>query len=145
MSKTKDNLLFVSMIVLGQLMPHFSVEYRNHFTDFHATVVDMAGGIQIGATEQLLIMYGLQLFFSVQATTNEFVDQPIDFKSRFGFELPFPITGTQLLAVGASFVPAVQYNSANLYIGFTASKDKLYAAFCALPFFQLYLCLILAS
>lgn len=85
------------------------------------------------------------MYFALKATTNEYVDQPVDFKGRFGFDLPFPITGTDILAVGASFVPAVQYNLTNLYIGFTASKDKFYAIMTALPFFQLYLCLILAS
>lgn len=99
----------------------------------------------MGATEQLLIMYGLQLFFAIYPMTNEYVDQPIDFKGRFGFDLPFSITGTHLLAVGASFVPAIQYNGANMWIGFNASKDKLYAILCALPFFQLYVCLFLAS
>jgi len=57
--KTKGDFFSVSLIVLGQLAPHFTVEYRNHFTDFHATVVDCAGGVQVGATEALLIMYGL--------------------------------------------------------------------------------------
>jgi hypothetical protein len=46
------------MIVNGQLLPHFSIEYRKHFTHFHATVVKTAGGIQIGATEACVIMYG---------------------------------------------------------------------------------------
>jgi len=32
-----------------------------------------------------------------------------------------------------------------MYVGLTSSKDKLYALFCALPFFQLYLCLYLAT
>jgi hypothetical protein len=94
-------------------MPHYSVEYRKHFSHFHATVVDMAGGFQIGQTEQLLIMYGLQMYFALKSTTNEYVDQPIDFKGRFGFDLPFSITGTDILATGASFTPAVQYNLTN--------------------------------
>jgi phosphatidylglycerophosphate synthase len=48
-----------SMIALGNLLPHYTIEHRKHFTEFHATVTDTAGGIQIGATEQLLIMYSL--------------------------------------------------------------------------------------
>lgn len=85
------------------------------------------------------------MMFALHATTNEYVDQPIDFKGRFGFDLPFKITGTDILGAGVSFVPAVQYNGLNFYQGFTQSKDKLYAAICTLPFFQLYLCMILAS
>jgi hypothetical protein len=47
------------MIVNGQLLPHYVIEYRKHFTGFHATVVEGSGGMQIGATESLLIMYGI--------------------------------------------------------------------------------------
>jgi hypothetical protein len=47
------------MIMNGQLLPHYVIEYRKHFTGFHATVVEGAGGTQIGATESLLIMYGI--------------------------------------------------------------------------------------
>ena len=39
------------LMILGQLIPHYAVEYRKHFTNFHAIVVDTAGGIQIGQTE----------------------------------------------------------------------------------------------
>lgn len=99
----------------------------------------------MGQTEQLIIMYGLQMYFALKDTTNETVDQPIDFKGRFGFDLPFPITGTDILATAASFTPAVQYNLTNLYIGYNASKDKVYAVMTALPFFLLYVCLILAA
>lgn len=58
MLKTGADIWPIAMLVMGQLMPHFTIEYRNHFTDFHATVIDMVGGFQIGATEQLLLMYG---------------------------------------------------------------------------------------
>lgn len=51
MIKTRGNLLYICFVLLGQLLPHFTIEYRNHFTNFHATVIDMAGGIQMGATE----------------------------------------------------------------------------------------------
>lgn len=33
------------LLISGQLLPHYTVEYRKHFTDFHATVVETAGGI----------------------------------------------------------------------------------------------------
>lgn len=99
----------------------------------------------MGVTEQLLIMYGMMIMFAIMPSTNEYVDQPIDFKGRLGFDLPIEITGTHIIAIGLSFVPAIQYNSTNLYKGFMASKDKAYAAMAALPFFQLYLCLVLAS
>jgi hypothetical protein len=39
------------MVVNGQVLPHYTIEYRKHFTNFHATVVEAAGGIQVGVTE----------------------------------------------------------------------------------------------
>lgn len=90
-------------------------------------------------------MYILQIAFALHPTTNEFANEPIDFKSRLGFDLPFEISMTFILSAGASFVPAVQYNGANLYLGFTNSKNKAYALLCALPFFQLYVCVFLAA
>lgn len=59
------------MVVNGQLLPHFSIEFRKHFTNFHATVVETAGGIQIGATETCMIMYGGQWIFALFSNTNE--------------------------------------------------------------------------
>lgn len=59
MSRAGDNFWPIAMVVNGQLLPHFTIEYRKHFTQFHATVVDVGGGLQIGATECCLIMYGL--------------------------------------------------------------------------------------
>jgi len=54
-----NDVFGIMMILNGQLLPHFSIEYRKHFTQFHATVVETAGGIQIGATECCMIMYGI--------------------------------------------------------------------------------------
>ena len=90
-------------------------------------------------------MYGLQIIFATWKDTNSCVDEDIDFKSRLGFDLPFSLNGTQLIAGGASFYLAVQYNLSNIYHGLAGSKDKVYAIMCLLPWFQLYICLYLAS
>jgi len=52
-------------VVLGQLSPHFSIEYRKHFTNFHCIVVETAGGIQIGVTEATLIAMAIQFYFAL--------------------------------------------------------------------------------
>ena len=43
--RTHSKFWTIFMIVNGQLLPHFSIEFRKHFTNFHATVVETAGGI----------------------------------------------------------------------------------------------------
>lgn len=76
------------MIMNGQLLPHFSIEYRKHFTNFHATVVETAGGIQIGATEACMIMYGFQFLFAFMPTTNESASKVLNLK-QMGLEYEF--------------------------------------------------------
>jgi len=51
MIKAKGDFWTIFMVAMGQLTPHFTVEYRKHFTEFHATSTETAGGIVIGATE----------------------------------------------------------------------------------------------
>ena len=64
MMRARGKIIPVLMVMNGQLFPHFSIEYRKHFTGFHATVVDMVGGLKIGATECCILMYGYQIFFA---------------------------------------------------------------------------------
>lgn len=47
----------VLMGINGQLLPHYTIEYRKHFTRFHSTVVETSGGlVQIGATEEAMMI-----------------------------------------------------------------------------------------
>ena len=59
MARSGASFPLIFMIINGQLLPHYTIEYRKHFTQFHATVVETVGGIRIGATESCMIMYGL--------------------------------------------------------------------------------------
>ena len=58
MIRSSGRIIPILMIVQGQLIPHYTIEFRKHFTGFHSTVVTTGGGIQIGATECCVIMYG---------------------------------------------------------------------------------------
>jgi len=122
------------MIVNGQLLPHFTVEYRKYFTNFHSTVVETAGGIQIGATESCLIMYCLQFFFAMQSDTNASNADIIDAQKLLGLPFELKFTKGALIAL-STFVLSIQYNVGNFIAGFSAAKNKMHALFCMIPFF----------
>ena len=83
-----NDLFTVLCVCCGQMLPHFSIEYRKHFTNFHATVVETAGGIQIGATEAVMISIMLHLMFACSDDTNEWSTSEIDLKA---YGMPFNI------------------------------------------------------
>ena len=105
------------MIINGQLLPQFTIEYRKYFTNFHATVVEMAGGIQIGATECCLIMYGLQLYFACLPDSNTSASSVIDAGKLLG--LPFELSFTKgEMFCASTFALSLQYNIGNFMKGF---------------------------
>lgn len=122
------------MITMGQLIPHFTIEYRKHFTNFHSTVTETAGGLQIGATECLFIMMFFQFIFCFSPATNVWATDKIDIQGSTGIELPFSLQWNQLICI-STFYLSLQYNCINLYTGLMASKDKVYALMCMFPFF----------
>jgi hypothetical protein len=89
MTRTGGQIIPMLGLIVSQTLPHYSIEYRKHFTKFHATVVEAAGGIKIGATEALLIMYGLQWFFALHPKTNEICSNEIDLRE---YGVPFIFT-----------------------------------------------------
>ena len=134
----------ILMVVCGQLLPHYTAEYRKHFTKFYITAMDMAGGIQIGATEQLLIMYGLQIMFACFPNSNQSASNEFDLQKTFG--LPFALTltlGDQIML--GTLILSLQFNFSNLAIGFDAAEDKTHAFMCMIPGFQIIGMIVLAS
>ena len=116
-------------------MPHYSIEYRKHFTNFHATVVETTSGFELGATEGCVISMIVQMAAALSATTNEHARTPIDFKSRIGFDLPFDVTYQRFISVAFTQL-GIEYDGYNLYKGFREAKNKTHAALCMIPFFQ---------
>lgn len=87
MVRQGDNIWHVLIVMTGQLFPHFVIEYRAFFTRYHPTAEVLFGGIEIGATETCLIMYGLQWMFASFAGTNECAtDVLVNFGKVFGSE-----------------------------------------------------------
>lgn len=70
--KLKGNILPILLITPGCFSPHYSIEYRTHFTKFHAYHVG-----NIGATEQLILVELGHLFAYFCAKTNDAVDEPV--------------------------------------------------------------------
>jgi hypothetical protein len=144
--RTGSNFWPIFMIVNGQLLPHFSIEYRKHFTNFHATVVETAGGIQIGATEACSLMMICQfvwLFFSDTNTNAATLITPAKLGCPHDFG-PLGVTVGTLVTFN-TFVLSIQYNIGNFYEGYTNAKDKAYAIQCILPFFYILSIIFFAS
>lgn len=102
----------------------------------------MVGGIQIGATECCMIMYGLQFGFALIPGTTTITREIIDLEKYCG--IPFSFTVGNAICF-STFVLSIQYNFTNFALGISASKNKLYALICTLPFFQIPGMLYLAS
>ena len=67
MIQTGGDVWRILALVPGVMAAHYSIEYRTHFTGFHATVVGF-----IGATEQLCTVMGVTLwaaYLSAHGTT----------------------------------------------------------------------------
>jgi hypothetical protein len=94
-------------------------------------VVETAGGIQIGATETCMIMYGCQWVFTCLPNTNTSAAITVlDLSKSVGIE----VTIGDLIAF-STFVLSVQYNLGNFYEGVKESSDKFHTISCTLPFF----------
>lgn len=91
-----------------------------------------AGGIQIGATEACLIMYGTQFIFAALPKTNESASLELNFKD-IGIPIDFAFTVGSAIAL-STFVLSLQYNVGNFYMGFINAENKFYALCCILPF-----------
>ena len=129
-----SNLNRILMAINGSILPHYSIEYRKHFTDFHATVVDTAGGFQMGATEGAIIMIASQWVTAFLEDQNKLMIDDVDFTY-------FKAKKGTLLLFFTCYL-SVQYNFGNFYEGFTHAKNRLYSIKCFFPFLMCYLMII---
>ena len=118
------------MVVNGQILPHYTIEYRKHFTNFHAIVVETAGGIQIGVTETSLFSIITLLIFAFLPNQNESASFIVFEQSKWGIDVKIG----DLIAFSTFFL-SVQYNLGNFKEGVAGSKDTGPALACFLPFF----------
>lgn len=101
--------------------PHYTIEYRKHFTDFHVTVVGF-----MGATESLLLMelFHITSYFSPLA--NDLHHLPFEV-------LGYKTTSSQIIMI-FSFVSGIYYNLNNIVAGFIGAKDKTRAVKALIPY-----------
>lgn len=71
--KLKGAIWPILMITPGCYSPHYSIEYRTHFTKFHAYHVG-----NIGATEQLILVELGHLFVYFCGNANDRYQEPFD-------------------------------------------------------------------
>ena len=120
-------LFFVPAI----LSPHYSIEYRKHFTNIHVTVVGI-----FGATEELMIhiiVYLIGYFYG-----GDMIFQEIAFVYQ-GYEVRYSWIITIF-----SLVTGLHYNIENFVYGFLGAKSKLYATMCLLPLIQTYIMIFIS-
>lgn len=131
--QTHGNVWIVLLLTPGILSPHFLVEYRTHFTNFHLTAV--AG---IGATEQICIIMSIEsiaLFYTESSAIYQW-----DMFVLGGYV----VKGYHLILVIA-FSSGFYYNLENLIVGMYRAKDKTYAALCVLPYLQFLVMMFVSS
>jgi hypothetical protein len=130
--QTGPSALLILGLTPGLLAPHFSVEYRTHFTNFHQIVV---GGF--GQTELLCIIMTVisVAFFSPQGC------------DVFTNVVPGTNLTISTIIMFGSFLTGLYFNVENFYVGFSQSKDKTYAVCCMLPYIQflLMMCTMIKS
>lgn len=123
--KTGANLPLILCLTPGLMAPHFSIEYRTHFTNFHQIVV---GGI--GQTETLVIVMCVAGFAMLHPDGNDFFD-----KSTAPFGIADHLSNKQIVCAFAA-ISGVYYNLENFFYGLKQAKDKPYALKCILPYAQ---------
>lgn len=130
--KTGNSLLNIMLMLPATFTPHYTIEYRKHFTNIHVTVVGC-----LGATESLLLMefFHITSFFSPLA--NDLHHIPIEIGG-------FKTTSSELI-MWFSFITGIYYNLNNIYEGYKGAKDKVKAIKCLVPYIQVYFLIYLAS
>lgn len=113
--------------------PHYSIEYRTHFTKFHAYVVGL-----LGATEQLIFIESMHLWPYFYRESNDKYNGFV--KLPGGLEVTF-----RQLIVGFGMLSGLHYNITNLVYGYQGARDKTYAFQCLVPYAQFFAMLFATS
>ena len=105
----------------------------------------MGGGFEIGATECCMIMYGLQWLCAVIPTTNDLMGWELDSQKILGPNAPAFTCYVGDLVAFNTFILSVQYNFGNFKAGFNGCNDKAHAVACMLPYFYVFIIMLLSS
>ena len=120
------------LMLPGTFTPHYTIEYRKHFTDFHVTVVGF-----MGATESLLLMELFHLTSYISPLSNGLHKIPFQL---FGYT-----TDSCQVIMIFSFITGIYYNLNNIFHGFMGAQDKKKAFLCLVPYLQVYLLIWLGT
>lgn len=119
--RTGNSLLHIALMLPPTFTPHYSIEYRKHFTHIHVTVVGF-----MGATESLLLMEAFHLTSFFHPLSSDL------------HKLPFQVMGytttSGQLIMWFSFITGIYYNLNNIYEGFKGAKDKAQAFKVLVPY-----------
>lgn len=126
--KLKGSILPILLISPACFSPHYSIEYRTHFTKFHAYHVG-----NIGATEQLILVELGHLYAYFSVNGNDVINDPFNI-------LGYQVTIGQIIIWGAT-ISGIHYNLHNIAKGLAGAKDKSYALACLIPYVQFLLML----
>lgn len=99
-----SNVWPILLIVQGQLLPHFVIEYRSYFTKYHPTACTLAGGIEIGATETCMIMYFFQFYYCLHSDTNASTHNEVDIGKLLGLQTSLVLTHGHIIALATSIL-----------------------------------------
>jgi len=113
MVKSGAHFWIIFMVIHGQLFPHFTIEFRKHFTGFHYTVVEINGMWRMGATELCIIMYSLEVWYAIVG--NEHCDNEYNPKD-WGLPIDLPFRESDFVAL-LTFIMSIQYNISNFVSG----------------------------
>ncbi|CDW77934.1 UNKNOWN [Stylonychia lemnae] len=118
--RTGHDFWTIVMLMPAVFTPHYSIEYRKHFTKIHVTVVGL-----FGATESMLIMMTgfMGCYFHSEANQVEF--------------LGFQMNVVKIILYG-SFISGLHYNLTNIYFGFNGAPTTERAIQAIYPYVQLY-------
>ena len=115
--RSGSRVLPIIMAMPAQMMPHYTIEYRKYFTRFHSTVVEMAGGINIGQTENFFLYIFFHCLFASFPTTTYHMGDVIDFGKDYGLPIPLRLTKGTIFGLCTSFYLGSQYAVGNFYLG----------------------------
>eukprot|EP00347_Sterkiella_histriomuscorum_P015671 403356136 len=130
--KTGSNWFLIFLVMPPIFTPHYSIEFRKHFTKIHVTVVGA-----FGATESMTIM--MTGFFGAFLAYN----------SNDFYQIVFELIGIKFtigqLILWGSFISGVHYNLENIYYGFKGSSSTYRAFMTLFPYIQLYIISIILN
>jgi ethanolaminephosphotransferase len=126
MTLTTTNFWIVILYIPSVMAPHYAIEYRKYFTNFHNIIVG-----SFGPTEGIMSMILMNLYCALHpqgslGLFNELINVG-------GVSITL-----QKIFLYYPFFISVRYNLENFYFGFIGAKDKIKAILYIYPLIHIY-------